>query len=112
MSLPARIVAALICAVLLIGVGFRFGVRFKQAEWDAATVAAQTERGEALKAAAQAIAEIDHRGESLAQAVRVEVRTRTVYKECNHSDTALKDLNSLIVGDQADKSHGGGDEID
>lgn len=43
MSLPARILAALVCAVALLAVGFRFGVRFKQAEWDAATVEAQRE---------------------------------------------------------------------
>mgnify|MGYP003531596559 CR=1 FL=1 len=43
MSLPARILAALIVAGLLVALGFRLGIKAKQAEWDAVTVKAQQE---------------------------------------------------------------------
>lgn len=43
MSLPARILAAMIVAGLLVALGFRLGIKAKQAEWDAVTVKAQQE---------------------------------------------------------------------
>lgn len=43
MSLPARILAALVVAGLLVALGFRLGIKAKQAEWDAVTVNAQQE---------------------------------------------------------------------
>ena len=41
MSLPARILAAFLLAGLLVALGFRLGIKAKQAEWDAVTVKAQ-----------------------------------------------------------------------
>lgn len=43
MSLPARILAAIVVAGLLVALGFRLGIKTKQAEWDAVTVKAQQE---------------------------------------------------------------------
>lgn len=103
MSLQARIVAALICAVLLIGVGFRFGVRFKQAEWDAATVASQKASDDALKAAAEAIATRDVKHTTITQKVIHETVEVPVYRECSHAPSVLNDINAAL-SQSADRS--------
>ena len=96
MSLQARIVAALICVVLLIGVGFRFGVRFKQAEWDAATVAAKDATDKALAAAAEAIATRDVKHTTITQKVIRETVEKPVYRDCVHDAASLRDINAAL----------------
>lgn len=103
MSIYARILAALVCTVVLLGVGFRFGVRFKQAEWDAATVAAQNERGDTLKAAAEAIATRDVKHTTITQKVIRETVEVPVYRECVHAPSVLNDINAAL-GQSADRS--------
>jgi ribonuclease D len=92
-------------AVISAAAGFYGGWTIKQGQWDAATVAAQTEREAALTTIAESIQKIESESDKPAQSVRAEIRNQTVYKECEHSPEAVKSLNSLIVGGQEDRSH-------
>ena len=96
MSLPARILAALVVSGLLVALGFRFGVRFKQAEWDAATVASQKASDDALKAAAEAIATRDVKHTTITQKVIRETVEKPVYRDCVHDAASLRDINAAL----------------
>lgn len=96
MSLPARILAALVVAGLLVALGFRLGIKAKQAEWDAATVAAKEAADKALTAAAQAIASRDVKHTTITQKVIRETVEKPVYRDCVHDDASLRDINAAL----------------
>lgn len=87
--------------------GYRAGSTLKQAEWDAAVVARKSGEDAALKAAAEAIAKIEVTSETIIQPVRTEIRTNTVYRECVHSDGVMRNLNSLITGEESQPTGSG-----
>ncbi len=78
--------------------GYRIGQDLKQGEWDASVVANQAGEDAALKAAAEAIAKIEVKSEKHIYPIRTEVRTNTVYRDCQHSPDSLRHLNALITG--------------
>ena len=80
--------------------GFRSGMQLKQSQWDAEVVAKQAGEDAALRAAAEAIARIEVKSETHIQPVRTEIRTNTVYRDCQHSPDSLRHLNSLITGEE------------
>lgn len=87
----------LAAAVVLSGLGgFFMGERLKQGEWDASIVTAQTERGEALKAAAQAIAAIDVKQQTIRERVIRETVEKPVYRDCRHDADGLRDINAAL----------------
>ena len=88
--------------------GYRAGSALKQAEWDASVVARKAGEDAALKAAAAAIAKIEVTSETIIQPIRTEIRTNTVYRECEHPADVLRDLNSLITGEEPQPSGNGG----
>lgn len=84
-------------AVFVSGVGgFFVGSSLKQGEWDAATVAAQNERGEVLKAAAEAIAARDVKHTTITQKVIRETVEVPVYRECSHAPSVFNDINAAL----------------
>lgn len=87
--------------------GYRAGSTLKQAEWDAAVVARKSGEDAALKAAAEAIAKIEVTSETIIQPVRTEIRTNTVYRECVHPDSVMRNLNSLITGEESQPTGSG-----
>lgn len=98
------VVFLVVDAVLLLGclyLGYRLGTDLNQAKHDAAVVAKQAGEAAALKAAAEAIAKIEVKSETHIQPVRTEIRTNTVYRDCQHSPDSLRHLNSLIAGEDA-----------
>ena len=103
MSLPARILAALIVAGLLVALGFRIGIKAKQAEWDAAKVATQEATDKALTAAARAIATRDVKHTTITQKVIHETVEVPVYRECSHAPSVLNDINAAL-SQSADRS--------
>ena len=96
MSLPARILAALIVAGLLVALGFRLGIKTKQAEWDAVKVATQEATDKALTAAAQAIATRDVKHTTITQKVIRETVEKPVYRDCLHDADSLRDINAAL----------------
>ena len=96
MSLPARILAALIVAGLLVALGFRLGINAKQAEWDAAKVATQEATDKALTAVAQAIATRDVKHTTITQKVIRETVEKPVYRDCLHDADSLRDINAAL----------------
>lgn len=96
MSLPARILAAVLLAGLLVALGFRLGIKAKQAEWDAATVASQKASADALKAAAEAIATRDVKHTTITQKVIRETVEKPIYRDCVHDAASLRDINAAL----------------
>ena len=96
MSLPARILSALIVAGLLVALGFRLGIKAKQAEWDAAKVATQEATDKALTAVAQAIATRDVKHTTITQKVIRETVEKPVYRDCLHDADSLRDINAAL----------------
>lgn len=98
------VIAALLALIGTAGlsgwVSFQAATRIKQGEWDAAVVAERAGKDTALKAAAAAIAKIEVKSEQYIQPVRTEIRTNTVYRDCQHSADSLRNLNALIRGDE------------
>ncbi len=78
--------------------GFNVGSKWTQAKWDSAVVAQAKGEAAALKAAAEAIAKIEVKSETIIRPLRTEIRTNTVYRECKHSDDSVRNLNALITG--------------
>lgn len=99
-----KLVAVLVVdAVLLLGclfLGYRLGTDLNQAKHDAEVVAKKAGEDAALKAAAEAIAKIEVKSETHIQPVRTEIRTNTVYRDCQHTPDSLRHLNSLITGEE------------
>jgi hypothetical protein len=93
------VVFLLACLGSLYG-GYQLGTDLNQAKHDAALVAKKAGEDAALKAAAEAIARIEVKSETHIQPVRTEIRTNTVYRDCQHSPDSLRHLNSLISGDE------------
>lgn len=101
MNLPAKIVAALLALVVALGVGYRLGMDVKQGQWDAAKVAqAQAEKA-ALSAAAEAIARIEVRHQTIVQKVRHEITKEPVFRDCLLPSSAVGLLNAAASGDPA-----------
>ena len=96
MSLPARILAAMIVAGLLVALGFRLGIKAKQAEWDAAIVAAQDTKDDKENESAKAIATRDVKHTTITQKVIYETVEVPVYRECSHAPSVFNDINSAL----------------
>lgn len=52
----------------------------------------------AQRGAATAIADMEIKNVTITQPIRTEVRTRTVYAECKHTDAGLRALNTAVTG--------------
>lgn len=76
--------------------GFYGGWAIKQGQWDAATVAAQNERVETLRAAAEAIATRDVKHTTITQKVIRETVEKPVYRDCLHDADSLRDINAAL----------------
>lgn len=92
----ANATTVILIAGFTAGVSYWAGSTIKQGQWDAAKVAEKAGKDDALKAAAAAIAKIQVKSEKHVQPIITEVRTNTVYRECQHSDDSLRHLNALI----------------
>ena len=68
------------------------------AEQERTRKAVQETRDLAQQGAAAAIADMEIKNVTITQPIRTEVRTRTVYAECKHTDAGLRSLNTAIVG--------------
>lgn len=55
----------------------------------------------ASRAAAEAIAAIEIRHVTVRQRVETEIRDRPVYRDCQHADRVLDDINEAITGQPA-----------
>lgn len=98
----AKPLAAVAAFSLAVWAAYSHGRDSKQAEWDAAKVAEADAKSAALEAAASAIAKIEVTSEKIVQPIRTEIRTNTVYRDCQHSPDSLRNLNALIVGGEPD----------
>ncbi len=83
-------------AVIAGAAGFYGGWAIKQGQWDAATVAAQNERVETLRAAAEAIATRDVKHTTITQKVIRETVEKPVYRDCLHDADSLRDINAAL----------------
>lgn len=101
MNLPAKIVALLLALVVTLAAGFKIGMDVRQGQWDAAKVAqAQAEKA-ALSAAAEAIARIEVKHQTIVQKVRHEVSKEPVYRDCVLPSSAVGLLNAAASGASA-----------
>ena len=98
MSLPARIAAFLVSLVAAVAVGFKVGMEWKQGQWDAAKVAQAEAEKAALSAAAEAIARIEVKHQTIVQKVRHEISKEPVFRDCTLPDSAVGLLNAAASG--------------
>lgn len=56
-------------------------------------------RDEAQRGAAEAIAKIEIKHTTVRAAVEKEIHEKLVYRECRHTDYALRRINSALIGD-------------
>ena len=105
MTWQARAIAPLIAALVLLGLGFKFGLKVKQGEWDAATVASTQARDDTAQAIALRIADMASTQAKTVERVTHEVKTNTVYRDCAVPDGGVRLLNDAISG--ASQSDGG-----
>lgn len=94
MSLPAKLAALLIALIAAVALGYKLGMDVKQGQWDAAKVAESDARSQALQAAAEAIARIEVKHQTIVQKVRHEVSKEPVYRDCLLPDNAVGLLNA------------------
>lgn len=90
-------------ALVSAAAGFWGGWTIKQGEWDASIVTAQTERGAALQAAAQAIASREVKQQTIRERVIRETVEKPVYRDCRHDDSGMRDINAAL-SESADRS--------
>lgn len=101
MSLPAKLAALLLALVVAVAAGYKLGMDVKQGQWDAAKVAqAQAEKA-ALSAAAEAIARIEVKHQTIVQKVRHEITKETAYRDCIVPDDGRRLLNAAASGASA-----------
>jgi hypothetical protein len=98
MSPQARIVAILLACLACVGFGCRLGVRIKQGEWDASTVASQKARDETAQIIAQRLADMASTQAKTVERVTHEVNNNTVYAACVLPDSGVRLLNDAISG--------------
>lgn len=98
MSLPAKLAAILLALVVAVAGGFKIGMDVKQGQWDAAKVAESEARSQALQAAAEAIARIEVKHQTIVQKVRHEVSKEPVFRDCLLPDNAVGLLNAAASG--------------
>jgi len=108
MSIYARLIAAIVAAVVLLGAGYRMGVKIKQGEWDASTVADAKGREESMQTAAKAIAAMIPTQAKTTERVTHEVKTNTVYRDCVVPAAGLRLLNDSITGSITEPASGDG----
>lgn len=101
MSLPARMAALLVALIAAVAVGFKVGMEWKQGQWDAAKVAESEAKDKALKAAAEAIAQIEVKHQTIVQKVRHEISKEPVFRDCTLPDSAVGLLNAAASGASA-----------
>ena len=83
-------------ALISAAAGFYGGLRIKQGEWDAATVAAQTEREAALTTIAESIQKIDVKQQTIRERVIRETVEKPVYRDCRHDNDSMRDINAAL----------------
>jgi Tfp pilus assembly protein PilO len=98
MSLPARIAALLVALIAAVGLGYKVGMDVRQGQWDAAKVAESETRSQALQAAAEAIAKIEVKHQTIVQKVRHEITKETAYRDCIVPDDGRRLLNAAASG--------------
>ena len=98
MSLPAKLAALLVALIAAVAGGYKVGMEVKQGQWDAAKVAESEARSQALQAAAEAIARIEVKHQTIVQKVRHEVSKEPVYRDCVLPDNAVGLLNAAASG--------------
>lgn len=98
MSLPAKLAAMLVALIASVALGYKLGMDVKQGQWDAAKVAESEARSQALQAAAEAIARIEVKHQTIVQKVRHEVSKEPVFRDCVLPDNAVGLLNAAASG--------------
>ena len=98
MSIYAKLAALLVALIAAVAGGYKLGMDVKQGQWDAAKVAESEARSQALQAAAEAIARIEVKHQTIVQKVRHEVSKEPVYRDCLLPDNAVGLLNAAASG--------------
>ena len=83
-------------ALISAAAGFYGGWAIKQGQWDAATVAAHTEREAALSTIAESIQKIDVKQQTIRERVIRETVEKPVYRDCRHEPDSLRDINAAL----------------
>jgi hypothetical protein len=95
---PARIASLLVALIAAVAIGFKVGMDVKRGQWDAAKVAESEAKDKALKAAAEAIARIEVKHQTIVQKVRHEISKEPVFRDCTLPDSAVGLLNAAASG--------------
>lgn len=98
MSLPAKLAALLVALIVAVALGYKLGMEVKQGQWDAAKLAESEAKDKALKAAAEAIAQIEVKHQTIVQKVRHEITKETAYRDCIVPDDGRRLLNAAASG--------------
>lgn len=107
MSPAARIVAILLACLACVGVGCRLGLKIKQGEWDASTVAADKAQDKTAQIIAARLADMASTQAKTVERVTHEVKTNTVYRDCVVPDSGVRLLNDAISGNSEPAGSGG-----
>lgn len=93
MSLYARIALVLVALIVAAGFGFRTGLQVKQGQWDAAVLAGKEAQEKTLRAAADRIAQITVKNQTIIQRVERETIEKPVFRDCRSGPDAVRLLN-------------------
>lgn len=91
-----EILAIILALCLVAGAGGFVGNRLKQAEWDRSIIATKDAQDKALDAAANAIAQIDVKQQTIVQRVTHETVEKPVYRDCVNDPGVMRDINAAI----------------
>lgn len=108
MSLAAQLVAAVLAALGLVATGWKLGIDHEKAKQADVKEAIQQTRDAAQQGAAQAIASIEIKQQTIVQKVQHEVQTNTVYRDCVVPADGVRLLNDAISGKAQGRPASGG----
>ena len=101
-SIAARAFVALAVCLACLWVGYGKGKEAKQGEWDASTVASREAQDKALSAAADRIAQITVKNQTIVQRIERETIEKPVFRDCRSGADAVRLLNSAAGHDSAE----------
>lgn len=93
-SIGARAFVALAVCLACVFVGYRHGKEVMKGKWDASTVASREAQDKALSAAADRIAQITVKNQTIVQRIERETIEKPVFRDCRSGADAVRLLNS------------------
>jgi hypothetical protein len=93
-GIATRALVSLLVCLACVFVGYRHGKEVMRGRWDASTVASREAQDKALSAAADRIAQITVKNQTIVQRIERETIEKPVFRDCRSGADAVRLLNS------------------